>query len=98
MPADSFPEVGKRFPGWGGLQAVEGDPFLGPHHYKRQAAAPTPMPMPLERKSLDVDELVKALRGLEGRVDQLQNALSLLQIVSQTGCRQNQRTEAWDML
>lgn len=98
MPADSFPEVGKRFPGWGGLQAVEGDPFLGPHHHKRQGAAPTPMPMPHERKSLDVDELVKALRGLEGRVDQLQNALSLLQTISQIGCRQNQRTEAWDML
>jgi hypothetical protein len=76
---------------------VEGDPFLNPRHCKRPGA-PTPMPMPKERKSLDVDELVKALRDLEGRVDQLHNALSLLQIVSQSGCRQNQRTEAWDIL
>ncbi|OBT90469.1 hypothetical protein VE02_01182 [Pseudogymnoascus sp. 03VT05] len=101
MPADNFPEVGNRFPGWGGLNAVEGDPFLDPRHCKRPGAptpTPMPMPMPKERKSLDVDELVKALRDLEGRVDQLHNALSLLQIVSQSGCRQNQRTEAWDIL
>ncbi|KFY23455.1 hypothetical protein V491_02533 [Pseudogymnoascus sp. VKM F-3775] len=97
MPADNFPEVGNRFPGWGGLDTVEDDPFLNPRHFKRQVAQ-TPMPILTGKKSLDADELVKALRDLEGKVDQLQNAFSLLQIVSQTDCRQNQRTKAWDIL
>ncbi|KFY64400.1 hypothetical protein V496_03291 [Pseudogymnoascus sp. VKM F-4515 (FW-2607)] len=97
MPADNFPEVGSRFPGWGGLNAVEGDPYLDRSRHCTRQGAPTPLPTPKERKALDVDELLKALRDLEGRVDQLHNALSLLQIVSQTGCRQNQRSEAWDI-
>ncbi|KFY26936.1 hypothetical protein V493_03798 [Pseudogymnoascus sp. VKM F-4281 (FW-2241)] len=96
MPADNFPEVGSRFPGWNGLQEIEGDHFLAPRHCKRQS--PVPMPTPKERKDLDVDELVQAFRDLEGRVDQLHNALGLLQMVSHTRCRQNQRTEAWDIL
>ncbi|KFY35610.1 hypothetical protein V494_05759 [Pseudogymnoascus sp. VKM F-4513 (FW-928)] len=105
MPADSFPEIGSRFPGYNSLHAVEGDQFLDPfldsRHSKRQGAPtpmrmPLPVPMPKERKSLDVDELVKALRDLEGRVDQLHNALGLLQLVSQADDEQDQRTGAWD--
>lgn len=68
MPTDNFPGIGNRFPGWNGLRAVEGDPFLDPRHCKRQGA-PTPMLTPKERKALDVDELLKALRDLEGNVD-----------------------------
>ncbi|ELR03318.1 hypothetical protein VC83_08637 [Pseudogymnoascus destructans] len=63
----TFLRLENRFPGWSGLNAVEGDAFLDPRHCNRPGA-PMPMPTPKERKSLDVDELVKALRdGRKGR-------------------------------
>jgi hypothetical protein len=94
MPGDCFPEIGSQFPGWKGLYAQGSESVLDP--------LPCPQAdflMPtLEKRDLDADALKKALRELEGRVDKLHNALSLLQIVTQTGSRKDWTKEAWEIV
>jgi hypothetical protein len=96
MPGDSYPEIGNRFPGWKSLYTLEGDSLLGPPpiHCKRQG----PFSKVAASVHLDADALKQALRELESRVDKLHNALSLLQIVTQTGCQQDRRAEAWEIV
>ncbi len=94
LPADSFPQVQDRFPGWNGLSMMGGDPFLDAAYCKPQGY-PSYAP---EKAPSDVEVLTKAFKNLEEKVDKLHDALTSLQTVSQAGLWPRQRKDMWEAI